>query len=137
MSTAVQEPQVERDPVTFFSYIGRTPSSQIIHISGGGRQVDSTGEIIRTPDKYAKFHNGIHQTSDEETIVMLRRLSSRPGSGITEDREVFYANTMNDKEMNRRQSNLVKHLEAENATFKEENSRLRRLLEERGGKKVA
>lgn len=135
MSTgvAIQEPET----VTFYSWIGTTPSSQIIHISGGGRMMDGSGEVIKTPDKFAKFHNGVHQSADPETIAMLRHLASKPGNGITEDRELFYQATMTKEQMVKRQTNLNNQLNSELAQAKDEISRLRKQLEKAGGRKDA
>jgi hypothetical protein len=124
----------EQEAVTFYCWVGNTPSSQIIHISGGERKVDRGGEIIRTVDKNAQFHNGMFSTTDPEVITILRNMC-KPGSGITEDREVFYSATMNKDQQVRRAAAKASQLEGDLAKEKEENSRLRKLLEKSGGRK--
>ena len=127
--TAIQE----QETVTFYSWVGTTPSSQIIHMYGGERKTDSSGQIIRTVDVNAQFHNGVCQSSDPEVIRILRGMA-KPGNGITEDREAFYNATMNKDQQVRRAAAKASQLEGELATEKKENSRLRGLLEKAGGK---
>lgn len=124
----------EPETATFYCWVGNTPSSQIIHISGGERKVDRGGEIIRTVDKNAQFHNGMFSTADPEVITVLRNMC-KPGSGITEDREVFYGATMTKEQQVRRSAAKASQLEGELSKEKEENSRLRKLLEKQGGRK--
>ncbi len=130
------QPVVMQEPetATFYSWVGTTPSSQIIHMYGGERKVDSTGQIIRTVDVNAQFHNGMFSTSDPESIRILRNMA-KPGNGITEDREVFYNATMSKDQQVRRSAAKASQLEGDLAKEKEENSRLRKLLEKSGGRK--
>ena len=129
---------VEQEAVTFYSWLGadengrKIPSSQIIHISGGESHRASDGSKIRVPVKEARFHHGVCNTSDEETIKELRRLCKVAGTGITEDKEEFYANTMTPQQAMRRQAVIGRQNAEKLDEALEENKKLRKRLEEMG-----
>lgn len=129
---------VEQESVTFYSWLGadengrNIPSSQIIHISGGQANRASNGDKIRVPVKEARFHNGTCTTSDPEKIEELRRLCKIPGTGLTEDREEFYARTMTPQQAARRARVLTAQTMDKNEELLRENKKLRDMLENQG-----
>jgi hypothetical protein len=123
----------EQESVTFFSWMGNTPSSQVIHLWGGERKMDGGGNVVKTADVFADFHNGMFTTTDPEKIRILRGMARR--GGITEDRDLFYRMTMSKDQALKHAANKTAQLEGELAKDKEEISRLRKLLEQRGGRK--
>jgi hypothetical protein len=128
-----------QEEITFYSFLGHDakgralPSSQVVHISGGERRLASDGGRVTVPLREARFHNGIFHTADPEIIKELRRLAKVPGTGITENKEVFYGATMTPEQKVQRANILA----GEQAKVMEEKdkeiNKLRQMLEERGG----
>jgi hypothetical protein len=134
----MSEAAVAVAPVTFFSWGGwddhkkkMYPSSMVINISGGETRVANDGSKVRNPNKTAAFHNGTFTTDDPEIIAAIRKLSSQPGSNITEDREVYYQNVMGGEEKAKRAQNLLRQKDEVIEETKRENSRLKQLLEQK------
>jgi|SRR5690348_14959348 len=134
------EVEQEVQAVTFYSWMGTAggpgeehgcPSGQVIKISGGQFFRTDDNRKVGVPLKEARFHNGICVTADPETIKELKRIARAPGSCITEDREVFYNATMTPKQRANRAVAVARIEKEENRQLTEENSRLRKLLEEK------
>jgi hypothetical protein len=129
MDTAVE-------PVTFYHYLGLKPdgssypSSEIVHVSGGERMMGANGSPMKSPMKEARFHNGIFQTDDPETIAMLRKFCSRPGAGYTESYEEYLSHVQTPAERLKRQAGQASVAAAQNVEVLAENSRLRAKLAE-------
>lgn len=105
---------------------GCYPSSGIIRISGGERQMSKDGARFMTPMKEAKFHNGVFQTDDPESIAVLRKLASRDPN-ITEDYEAYCSRTLTKDQRIARNGRIAE-------TQLQENSRLRQKIAELEGK---
>jgi hypothetical protein len=129
METAVEA-------VTFYHWLGLKPdgssypSSEILHVSGGERVMGSNGAPIKTPMKEARFHNGIFQTEDPETIACLRRMCAKNGAGYTESYEEYLSHVMTPAERLKRQANQGLVAAAEAKEVLAENSRLKQKLAE-------
>lgn len=118
--------------VMFYHWIGNHPSSEIIRVRGGQRQVAGDGQVMHVELLEAKFHNGMLQTSDPEIIALFRGKFGAPGSGITEDAEEYYSHVMTPEMAKRRTLVLNANLKAEVQQLREEKSRLVAQLEETG-----
>jgi len=127
---------IERQPEsrTFYHWIDKYPSSEIIGVKGGVSRLASDGSKVREPVLEARFHNGVLTTSDPDVIAAMEKLM-RSSPGYTEDREEYYSHVLTADETKRRLANQNSELRAENEQNKEEIGRLRAMLEERGGAK--
>jgi hypothetical protein len=133
-SSAVAEPET----ATFYSWMGADekgrafPSGQVIHISGGTNVKSDDGKRIGTAVVEAHFNKGVCSTSNPEIIAELRRLMATENSGITEDKEEFYAHTMTAEQKMKRGAVIGKQQEQKLEEVTQENNRLRALLEDKG-----
>jgi len=116
----------------FYHWIGNHPSSEIIRVRGGQRQVAGDGQVMHVELLEAPFHNGMMKTSDPEIIALMRGKFGAPGSGITEDAEEYYSHVMTPEMAKRRTLVLNSNLKAEVEKLKEEKSRLVAQLAEAG-----
>lgn len=113
----------EQETVTFYHSAGRDangrqcPSSMVVRISGGERMMGQNGIPTRTKEKEAKFHNGVCQTDDQETIAMLRKLMKTDPS-ITENYELYCDRVLTQEQRLRRQGNRQEAILAENSRLK-------------------
>ena len=123
------------ETATFYHWINKWPSCEVIRISGGQRRIAADGQIIHEELKEATFHNGMFTTSDPEIIGVLRGKFGAPGSGITEDKEEYYSHVMTREQVVRRQAVQNAALKDEVAKLQEEKSRLVSQLQAAGSKK--
>jgi hypothetical protein len=137
--TQAQAVEQVQETVVFYSWLGsdekgrKIPSSQVIYLGGGQKRVANDGQTVQTPLCEAKFHNGVFQTSDPEKIAGVRLyIKKYPGSGVTENREEYYAATMTDEQKVRRANVLAGDRDQTISTLTLENDRLKKMLEEKG-----
>jgi hypothetical protein len=139
MTQAATEQAREQETVVFYSWLGsdekgrKIPSSQVIYLGGGQKRVANDGQTVQTPLCEAKFHNGVFQTSDPEKIAGVRLyIKKYPGSGVTENREEYYAATMTDEQKVRRANALAGDMDQAINQQAQEIDRLKGLLEKKG-----
>jgi hypothetical protein len=129
------ETEVQQETVTFYMTAGQRadkdggcyPSSAIIRISGGERQMSKDGARFMAPMKEARFHNGTFQTDDSETIAMLRKLSLKDPN-LTEDYEAYAQRTLT------KDQRIARTGRQQEASM-QENSRLKQKIAQLEGKK--
>jgi hypothetical protein len=126
----IDEPQVSQGPVTFYHWIDKYPSSEIIHVSGGEKRISADGQAILLPEKAIHFHNGMYTTSDPEEIALMDLRG--PAWGITRDREEYYSHVLSANERLRRQAGQVTAMNQQLEERKKEEGRLRAKLEAAG-----
>lgn len=130
--------------VTFYNWLGRDSKGrahatcQVIHISGGTRYKTDGGKMVGEPVVEARFANGICTTDNPEIIKELRRLAKDGATSITEDHGLYLSKIMTAEErLNRgliRDEKATAAAKAETESVKQENTRLRKLLEKQGVK---
>jgi len=99
--SAVVEAPVQQEEVTFFCSMPGSdadhpfvPCAQTI-VWGGGRDKDGHGNIYQRAGNEVRFSRlGVYRTADPGVIAHIRACAKNPSSGITEDKEVFYARTL-------------------------------------------
>jgi hypothetical protein len=115
---------VEQETVIFYHSAGQRadggqyPSSMIFRICGGERQMSKDGARFVAPMKEAKFHNGVFQTDDPETIAGLRKLAAKDNS-LTEDYETYAARVLTKDQTIRRQAAKADETTRENSRLKQ------------------
>ena len=134
-NTPIAQQAVGSEVVTFYHWIGKYPSCEIIRVKGGQRRISADGQVMHDELLEARFHNGLLTTSDPEIIALLRGKFGAPGSGITENAEEYYAHVMTPQQVAKRQIVLAAQAKDENAKLREENSRLVAQLQAAGAKK--
>lgn len=127
------------ETVKFYAWIERQPSSLTVRISGGqirhsgGKEEDAMTQL--NPLKEVRFNKGLLVTSDEETILTLRRMIKN-GETITEDHEVYLSHVLSDKEKTERATKQAKIAVADSDKLREENEKLKKQLAARGNDKL-
>jgi len=135
----------EAEVVTFYNWLGNDhtgrsyPSNQVILISGGNSVIASDGSKVRQPVVEVRFHNGRADVSNPEAIEKLRKMiqeSAMRGqpSSLSESVEEFYSHTLTAEQKARRANMVTQQVTGENFELREENARLRKMLEDKGGK---
>jgi hypothetical protein len=122
----------QQEKVTFYAWVERSPSSMTMRISGGQRAKDAnSGAIMAMAHKEIRFNMGMLHTDDPETIRELRKLASKPDSGVTEDYDLYLSKVEPPK---RREERMAKRNLALASTVAQKDEEIAELKKKLAGK---